>query len=247
MKKGLLLAACLILVFIAIGASGCTDYFGSGGDEVANTISSQQDIGIWVTGVGEVSVIPDIAVLVLGVEAQKDTVAEAQQAAAGAMGGVMNVLEDYGIDDKDIQTRQFSIQPVYRWDDGEQILLGYRVTNIVTVKIRDIDDTGGIIDDAVAAGGDYTRVSSVGFTIDEPEAYYEDAREDAMKDAKDKAQHLAELGGVKLGKLTYINEYSGYIPPPVIYRDVEEATSSSISPGELEIQLTVQVVYSIEY
>ncbi len=251
MKKGLLLAVVIALVLVTLGAVGCTDYFGSGESEVKQAISSQQNIGIWVTGVGEVTVVPDIAVLSLGIEAQKATVVEARQQASEAMDAVMNVLDSYGVDGKDIQTQFFSIQPVRRWDDGQEILLGYRVTNTVMVKVRNIDDAGGIIDAAVAAGGDYTRVNSISFTVDEPEAYYEDARDEAMADAKDKAEQLADLGGVKLGKPTYINEYSGYIPPPIIYRDtaVTEGTAvpeTAISPGEMEIQLTVQVVYNIK-
>ena len=252
MKKGLLMAIIIALVLVTLGVVGCTGFFGSEEVEVKQTISSQQNIGIWVTGVGKVTVVPDIAMLSLGIETQEVTVAEAQQQAAEAMDAVMNVLDSYGVDEKDIQTQHFSIQPVRRWDpDNEQeILLGYRVTNTVVVKIRNIDDAGEIIDAAVAVGGDYTRVNSVSFTVDEPEAYYEEAREEAMADAKAKAQQLTDLGGVKLGKPTYINEYSVYIPTPIIYRDIvvsegAPVPETPISPGEMEIQLTVQVVYSI--
>ena len=252
MKKGLLMAIVMSLVLVTLGVTGCSGFFGSEETEVAGTINSQQDIGIWVTSVGKVSVVPDIAVLSLGVETQETTVAEAQQQAAEAMDAIMDVLDSYGVEDNDIQTQYFSIQPIYRWDDDkdQQILLGYRVTNTVAVKIRNMDDAGGVIDAAIAAGGDYSRVNSIYFTVDEPEAYYEEAREKAIADAKDKAEQLAQLGGVNLGKPIYINEYSGYTST-VIYRDYEvaEGTSvpgTSISPGETEIQLTVQVVYSIK-
>lgn len=251
MKKGLLLTTLLALVLVTVGVAGCGSYFGSDESEVVGTITSQQNIGIWVTGVGEIPVVPDIAILSIGVQAQKDTVAEAQQAAIGAMNGVMGVLDDYNIDEEDIKTQQLSIQPVYRWDEGEQILLGYSVTNILTVKIRDIDDAGSIIDAAVAAGGDYIRINSIGFTVDEPEAYYEDAREEAMKDAEEKAEQLADLGDVKLGKPNYISEYSGNISSPIVYRDYDKSESpvisqTVISPGEIEIRLTVEVHYNIK-
>jgi len=157
MKKGVLLAICLTLVLVVVGVTGCSSYFGSDESDVESSIVSQQNIGIWVTGVGEIPVVPDIAMLSIGVQAQKDTVAEAQQAAAGAMNGVMDVLDSYNIAEADIQTQQFSIQPVYRWTENEQILVGYNVTNIITVKIRNIDDAGSIIDAAVTAGGDYAR------------------------------------------------------------------------------------------
>lgn len=251
MKRVLLLAVGLILVIVTVGVTGCSGMFGSEGTEVVGTINSQQNIGIWVTGVGKITIAPDIAILSLGIEAQEATVAEAQQQAAGAISAIMNILDDYGIDEKDIQTQYFSIQPVYNWNDKEQILIGYRVTNTVAVKIRNIDDVGGIIDAAAAAGGDYTRVNSIGFTVDEPESYYEGLREEAMSDAKDKAEQLAHLGGVGLGKPTYINEGSVYVPAPIVYRDIEVvdgavAPETSISPGEMEIQLTIQVVYSIK-
>jgi uncharacterized protein YggE len=249
MKKVLLLITFLMLVFVVIGAVGCGSYFGSEDSEAVGSISSQQNIGIWVIGVGEIPVVPDIAILSIGIQAQKDTVAEAQQAAVEAMNGVMGVLDTYDIEEEDIQTQQFSIQPVYRWDNGEQTLLGYSVTNIATVRIRDIDDAGSIIDAAVDAGGNYTRVNSISFTMDKPEAYYEDARQKAMEDAGAKATQLAELGEVELGKPTYINEYSGLVPP-IIYRDFNEGAPTTaetiISPGEIEIQLTVEVHYNIK-
>ncbi|UCE98163.1 MAG: SIMPL domain-containing protein [Dehalococcoidia bacterium] len=248
MKKGLLLVFLLMLTLV-VGAAGCSSYFGSDEGEVVGTISSQQNIGIWVTGVGKSPVVPDIAVLSMGVQTQKDTVVEAQQTALEAMNGLMAVFDEYNISEEDIQTQQFSIQPVYRWDEGEQILLGYGVTNIVTVKIRDIVNTGGIIDAAVAAGGDYTRINSISFDVDEPEAYYESARKAAMEDANLKAEQLAELGEVKLGKPSYISEYTNYAPPPIIYRDFEEsifAGETAISPGEIEIHITLEIHYSIK-
>jgi len=192
-----------------------------------------------------------VAVLNLGVEAQAETVAEARQQAAEAMEAVMAVLDDYGIAKKDIKTRYFSIYPVRRWDNGKETLIGYRVTNMVTVKIREMDDTGVIIDAVAEAGGDYTRINSISFTVDDPTDYYEDAREMAMEDAKDKAEQLAKLAKVDLGKPTYINETGAYIPVPREYY-VESvpvpglAPTTPISPGETEVRLTVQVVYSIE-
>ena len=252
MKRVLLIATGLILALVTLGVIGCTGFFGSEETTVAGNINSQQDIGIWVTGIGKITVVPDVAVLSLGVETQEATVAEAQQKAVEAMDAVMSVLSGYNVKDKDIKTQYFNIQAIYRWDNDkdQQILIGYRVTNTVTAKIRDLQGVGAIIDAAVIAGGDYSRVNSIYFTVDEPEAYYEDGRGEAMVDANDKAEQLANLGGVKLGKPTYVNEYSGYISPPIIYRDSEVANGASIpetpiSPGEMEIQITIQVVYSI--
>ncbi len=251
MKKRLVAVVFLALMVVSVGAVGCTDYFGDSSESLINSsIVSQQNVGIWVTGTGKISVAPDVAVLNMGVQAQKDTVAEAQQAATTAMDAIMAVLDDYSIDEADIQTQQISIQPVYRWNEDEQILLGYSVTNSVSVKVRKLDDTGAIIDEAAAAAGDYIRINSIGFTVDEPETYLEDIRKEAMEDAEEKARQLAELGDVKLGAPISIVE-SGGNTALIVYRDYAEgaatpdAVKTVVSPGEIEVDLTVQVVYSI--
>ena len=254
MSRKILLTVSLALIAISVVAIGCTGDLGfpestpalpEGGDIVL----SQQSTGIWVVGEGTVSVVPDVARLNLGVEAQAGAVTEAQGQAAEAMAAVMTVLDDYGIADKDIQTQRFSIQPVRRWDNGKETLLGYRVTNIVAVKIREMDDTGAIIDAVTEAGGDYTRINSISFVVDDPSEYYEEAREKAMEDAGAKAEQLAYLSGVDLGKPTYINESGGFIPITREFFMGEAAaapdSTTPISAGETEIRLTVQVVYSI--
>jgi len=256
MKKSLLLAVLLALAVITVGAFGCYGDFGFPEQQLpelpesGNIILSQQNTGIWVTGEGKVSVVPDVAILNLGVEVQALSVAEAQQQAVEAMEAVMAVLDSYGIAEKDIKTRYFSIYPVKRWQNDEEILIGYRVNNMVTVKIRNMDDTGTIIDAVAEAGGDYTRINSISFTVDDPTDYYEDVRELAIEDAQEKAEQLAKLAKVDLGKPTYINEGSVYMPTPYDFYRGEAipvpAPTTSISPGETEIRLTVQVVYSIQ-
>ena len=113
-----------------------------------------------------------------------------------------------------------------------------------------MDKTGIIIDAVARAGGDYIRINSISFTVDDPTAYHEEAREKAMADAKAKAKQLADLADVKLGKPIYISEAGGYIPVPYPARAEmvpapAPAPPTPISPGETEIRLTVQVVYSI--
>ncbi len=244
MQKKWLAAIGLSLVILTLVVAGCSS---------APLTVGQQNTGIWVTGEGELMVTPDLAILSLGVEAQAETVAEAQEQARRAMDSVMAELDRYDIDEKDIQTASFSIYPVYEWVDSykRQELVGYQVTNAVTVKVRELDDTGAILDAVADAGGDYIRVSSVSFTVDDPATYYTDVREKAMADANTKAKQLASLGGIDLGKPTYISEGSVYAP--VIRQDYATAESGStpvpttaISPGEIEIQLTIQVIYSIK-
>jgi len=254
MSRKIVLAISLALVVITVGAIGCTGDLTFPESQPAvptsgGIILSQQSTGIWVTGEGKVSVVPEVTILSLGVEAQAKTVTEAQRLAGEAMVAVVAVLDEYDIAEKDRTTQRFSIYPVSRWDNGKEILLGYRVNNMMTVKIREIDDTGAIIDAVAEAGGDYTRINSISFVVDNPADYYEEAREKAMADAEAKAEQLADLAGVDLGRPTYINESGGFIPVPRdFYKGVPEAApapTTPISPGETEIQLTVQVVYSI--
>ena len=253
MKKYWLVATGLVLVLAVVGLSGC--YTGRTPlaefpSELRLNFNSQQE-GIWVSGRGEVTVTPDIAILSLGIEAQADTVAEAQTRANEAMEKVMNVLKDNDVADKDIQTQHFSIRQRTRWDENKQqeVVIGYRVTNMVTAKVREIEDTGFIIDAVAVAGGDFIRIQGIAFSVDDPSPYHKEAREKAMADARAKAEQLADQADVKVGTPTYISESMPYYPPmprTAIYEDVKGgAMETTISPGELDITLTVQVVYSI--
>jgi uncharacterized protein len=242
MKKGLLLVIGLVLV-ISLLLIGCET------QETTGANGSQQT-GVWVSGTGKVTAVPDVAILSLGVEAQEKTVKEAQSEAAAAMTAVVAALKTNGVADKDIQTQWYNISPVMKWveDTNEQITIGYKVSNMVTAKIRDISKAGTIIDAVAEAGGNLTRINSISFTVDDPTAYYNQAREKAMQDANAKAEQMATLAGITLGKPTYISESGGYIPTPYYLKDYAEGGSAStpISPGELDITLTVQVGYAIE-
>ena len=260
MKKGLLLVLGLVLV-VSLLLIGCESQEGTSSTEaqgitvpqsvnVALTGSSSQQTGIWVSGTGEVTATPDVAILTLGVEAQETTVKAAQSEASSAMNAVVDALKSNGVADKDIQTQWYSISPVTKWDDktNEQITTGYSVTNMVTAKIRDITKAGTIIDAVTDAGGNLTRINGISFTVDDPTAYNNQAREKAMQDAAAKAQQLASLAGVTLGKAIYISESGSYIPSPIRLTASAEGFSAStpISPGELNITLSVSVGYSIE-
>ena len=266
MRKLWLLLYSLVLVVVLVGAGGCVPAKVEPGPlpsisawaeavdfgEHFGLICGQQDIGLWVTGEGKVIAVPDIALLCLGVEAEAETVAEAQREAAEAMDEVMKVLKSSGVPEKDVQTQRFSIYPVRRWikmEDREEII-GYRVTNIVVAKIRVIDKTGTIIDAIAEVGGDLTRIESISFTVDDPTPYHKEAREKAVENAMAKAEQIADVAGIELGKLIYVSEGSTYVPP---VRDLYEAEAAApvpsptpISPGELEFQITVQMVYEID-
>jgi len=253
-----------MLAVILIGAGGCV--VGEGSQVSPPTISvtapelggpfgviySQQQVGLWVTGEGKTMATPDVALLSLGIEAEAKTVAQAQRDAVEAMDGVMEALKANGVAEKDIQTQRFSIYPVRKWIEDEQreIIIGYRVTNIVVAKIRQMDKAGPIIDAVAEAGGDLTRIDNIGFTVDDPTSYYKEARAKAIADAIAKAKQMADAADVTLGKLLYISEGSQYVQPVEVRDSFLKAVGAapaptSISPGELKISVTVQMVYVI--
>ena len=255
MKKKWLWALALALLIPVVALSGCVPEkleWGRVPSSMQISLESGQQTGIWVTGEGEVTAVPDIATLRLGIEATKDTVEEAQASAAEAMDGVMEALDDNGVDEKDIQTEYFSVHQVTTWDDrkDEEVVIGYRVINMVTVKVRDVEEVTPIIDDVIEAGGDLIRVDDISFSVDDISLYHRVARSKAMADAETKAEQLARLAGVSLGKPTYISE-SIYMPFPYPRMAVMEMAAPAampetpISPGEAEITLTVQVAYVI--
>jgi len=253
MKRRILyLAGILLIAIIVIAVSGCDSISAPSSSKVSP--GSQQTTGIWVTGQGEVTVVPDLAVLSLGVEAEADTVAQAQNEASTAMDEILTTLSNGGVEENDIQTQYFSIYPTRRWDPdtGEEELTGYQVTNMVTVKVRNVENTGTIIDAVAAAGGNYIRISNISFTVDDPVPYQEEARTKALADAQEKAQQIADNAELNLGTPTYINESSSYNPYTVdipyglaVPVPTREA-ASSISPGETTVTVIMQVAYSID-
>jgi len=224
------------------GASGTTASF-----QASNGSGSE---GISVSGEGRVSVAPDMALLSVGASTKEDTVAAANSAVQAAMDRLLSSLKADGIVDKDIQTSQFSISPEYDYQLSEPRLTGYRVTHMLQVKVRDIDRAGEVIDDAVEAAGDLVQVGSISLTIDDTSAMAKQARELAMADAKAKAEELAQLADVELGKPISISE-SSYTPSPPVYYDravggeALAPAQTTISTGELEVVVSVQITYGI--
>lgn len=281
MKNKVYLVVGIILILGLVGLTGCTAARAATADVQPVSINLNAQQGITVNGQGKITVTPDIATLSLGISAQASSVADAQSQASAAMDKVIAALKDAGIDARDIKTQYFNIQQITRpefvysssratiapllpydsplpdekYVDAEptkdSMIILYQVSNMVSVKIRDIDKTGSIIDAAAAAGGDLIRVNGVYFSVDQPEQYYNQARTLAVEDAKAKAQSLAALAGVNLGKASYVSEYSSV--PGAPYYDGGYAgdiryypAATSISPGQTDIVLSVQVIFDIQ-
>ncbi len=220
--------------------------------------------GISVTGRGKATGKPDLATLNLGVESFASTVAAARSEAADAMERVVQVLQANGILDPDIQTRNFNIHPRYTsrevtrcvdeggcFQEREQVIIGYQVTNQVTVKVRDLDSLGNVIDQVTEAGGNLIRFQGVQFTIEDAKALEKEARAAAAADLVAKADQIADLTGVSRGLPVFVSEVSGSVPQPLAFADrammgAEAAAVTPIMTGELDVVVTLQAVFAIQ-
>jgi uncharacterized protein len=245
-QRAELIAAAAGLVAL-LAAIGCTP-------ETQVTVGGSEQTGITVAGTGRVSVVPDVGILQLAVQSTQPNVGAARDRAAAAMEAVRGALKSAGVDEKDIATSGFSIQPQYDFrpsTGGTPIITGYVVNNLVTVKVRQLNALSRVLDQAVAAGGNDVRVNDVAFTVDEPERHRERARKLAVEDARRHAEQLAEAAGVSLGGARSVIESSGDVPIPVERAARSSAQDGSgvdtpVSPGETDITVTVSVVYEIE-
>ena len=246
MNKRLIALVALALVPLATVAAVCGDTT----TRIENS-GANETKGVTVAGEGKVTAPPDVANISLGVSTLAPSVAEARDQAAAALQGMIDSMKANGIAEKDIQTSGLSINPEYDYRDGNQLLRGFRVNNTVNAKVRDIDKTGKVVDDAVVAGGNNTQIQGIYFSIDDPKDLQAEARTAAVEDAKAKAQALASAGGIEIGDPISISEGTVTIPP--IYAnaggfaaDRAAAPETPIQPGELDVTVNVTVVWAIK-
>src|SRR3954469_5145024 len=175
---------------------------------------------ISVSGLGKVSVKPDVADVSLGVQNQRESAKAARDDAAQTMNAILAALKSLGIADEDIKTSMLSISPVYDYNSSSPRITGYQVTNVVSVHVRDIDKVADVIDDSVAAGA--TTVNGVAFDVADRASAENQARAAAVKDARAHADALASAAGVTITGVASINETATSYPFPSIN---ETATS----------------------
>ncbi|MGR9401144.1 SIMPL domain-containing protein [Rhizobium leguminosarum] len=209
---------------------------------------------ISVTGDGESSVAPDMAIVNFAVVKQAKTAREALDENNKAMNDVLAALKSGGIAERDLQTSGFSIQPQYNYPqpvDGQQQqpqLIGYQTINSVTVRLRELAKLGAVIDQSVSLG--INQGGDIQFTNDKPDAAIEEARKDAVAEAVKKAKTLSEAAGVKLGRIIEINENVPRAMPQPVYRAtmMKEASDAAVpvQSGENNYNVSVTVTFAIE-
>ena len=205
-------------------------------------------MGITVSGAGEAKADPDMVEIDVGVAVLADTVADATRTAAERAEAVSSALTAGGVLGEGVATTEYTIRPEYDYSSSQQRLLGYRVSNTVRAKLRDIASTGPLLDSIASAGGDEIRVNGLSFGVADETSLLARAREAAWNDARNKAEQLAALSGHTLGKAASITEtiQGPVVPlPRMMAADMamSERASTPIQPGTSSVTVALQVEF----
>lgn len=202
-----------------------------------------------ISATGTVSRIPDLAIISAGVVTKSATATGAIADNAARMERVRAALKRAGIADKDIQTSSISLNPDYRYDNGQApVLTGYQASNNVSVKFRDIRNSGKILDALVAEGAN--QINGPSLTIDKPETAYDEARTKAVAAGRARAELYARSLGMRVVRLVSISEAGGYSRPPMPYaRDAmvaQAVAKTEIDPGSQDLEVTLAMSFELQ-
>jgi uncharacterized protein YggE len=202
-----------------------------------------------LTGVGQVFTAPDMATLNLGVSNLNEKASDAMRENSATMSLIFEKIKAAGVEPRDIQTSQLSLNP--RWDhrsnNKKPVIIGYEALNTVTVRVRDLQSVGDVLDVLTKAG--VNQINSITFGIQKPRPHQDEARKLAVADAQTKAELYSKAAGVTLGQVISINENGGVQSPRPMARMAEAAMMSDSVPvaeGELGLRANVMMVFEIE-
>lgn len=202
-----------------------------------------------VSAQGRVSRVPDVATIRAGVVTQAVTAAAALADQASAMSRVLTALRRAGVQPRDIATANVGLSPQYRYVENQPPqITGYQATNTVAIRFRDVARAGGILDALVAAGAN--QIDGPSLTVDQPDAALDEARTEAIKIARARAELYAQAAGLRVRRIISIAEAdasSGGPRPPVVYARIAAADArTEIAAGEAELSVSVQVRFLLD-
>lgn len=206
-----------------------------------HTTNHHQDNTMTLMGEGQVSTVPNVAIIRLGVETNGMNLEEIQRENAIISQAVLESLYDLGV--TNIKTFQYNVSKDYDYVDGNRVDRGYTVRNIFEIRTTDIQGIGTIIDTAVANGANV--IEFISFDVEDPEYYYQEALNIAVMNAIQKARSISDfLGLQREPKPISIVEHGGeQIPPTRFYANRESAFTTPIEPGQYQIKASVTVVF----
>ncbi|HEV2079806.1 MAG TPA: SIMPL domain-containing protein [Allosphingosinicella sp.] len=203
-----------------------------------------------VVATGEVNRVPDLAIISAGVVTRAPTATQALSQNAQRMQRVVGALRRAGVAERDIQTSSINLNPDYRYADNQPpVLTGYQASNQVTIRFRDIAQSGRILDALVAEGAN--QINGPSLTIDKPETALDEARRNAIAVARARAQIYAAAIGKRVGRILTISESGGgFAPPPprvaMMARGERGMADTAIIPGEQTLSVTIAVSFELE-
>ena len=201
-----------------------------------------------VSATGEVSRIPDVAIISAGVVTRQPTASAAIQENAARMERVLAALKRAGVPDRDVQTSSINLNPEYRYQENQPPQLnGYTASNQVSVRFRDIRNSGRILDALVAEGAN--QINGPTLTIDKPETALDEARTQALATGRARADFYARALGKRVVRLVSVSEGGGNYPAPPMPMMMEARTQSAdtkIVPGEQKLQVALSMVFELQ-
>lgn len=200
-----------------------------------------------VNGEGKISLVPDVAVVNVGVTAQGSSIAVVQQQLNKKMNAISDSIKRLGVDSKDIQTTNYNLSPTYDYTAGAQRLTGYQANSNLTIKVRKLDNANSVIDNATANGAN--QIGGITFDVDDKTKAENQAREKAIADAKSKADVAAKAAGFHLGRIINYSEGGNSPPRPMYMAKAAGLSEDSSAPTQVEpgsTELTIQVTLSYE-
>jgi uncharacterized protein YggE len=202
-----------------------------------------------ITATGEVTRVPDVAVISAGVVSRAATASAAMQDAANRMDRVLAALKRAGIESRDIQTSSVNLNPEYRYPENQSPqLTGYTASNTVTVRFRDIRNSGKILDALVSQGAN--QINGPNLTIDKPETALDEARGKAIAEGRARAELYARSLGLHVARVVAVSESGGYaVPPPAppmpVMARAYDSAQTKIEPGEQKLQVTLTMTFEL--
>jgi uncharacterized protein YggE len=202
-----------------------------------------------ISATGTVSRVPDLAIISAGVVTKAATATGAIADNAARMERVRAALRRAGIADKDIQTSSINLNPDYRYDNNQPpVLTGYQASNNVSIKFRDIRNSGKILDALVAEGAN--QINGPSLTIDKPETAYDEARVKAIAAGRARAELYARALGMRVVRLASVSEGGGYVRPPMPMVMMAQARSADakteIDPGSQDLDVTLAMTFELQ-
>jgi uncharacterized protein YggE len=213
---------------------------------IAQTIAGTR---LDVSATGEVTRVPDVAVVSAGVVTRSATATGAIQENASRMKRVIAALKRAGVADRDIQTTSLNLNPEYRYQDNQPPqMTGYSASNQLTVRFRDIASSGRILDALVSEGAN--QINGPTLTIEDSRAALDEARGKAVSAGRARAELYARSLGMRVVRIVSVSESGGYYappPPPMPERDMAMAVSKTeIVPGEQKLQVNLAMVFELQ-